>query len=386
MNGFSISNKASVIFGKNASRQTGSQLQGMGIKKVLCIYGKVVKGAGTVDKIVRTMEGKGIQVIHFDGVLPDPPDYVVDEAAEMGRKESVGAVVAIGGGSSIDIAKGVVILLSNPGKISDYFLRTDYNRPLTPLIAIPTTSGTGSEVTTCGVITFTAEKRKSVIIGPACIATLAIIDPLLTVSLPAFFTASTGMDTFAHAVESMTVLFNQNSYSIALAQKAVSLVYEYLPKTVASGSDLEARENMSLACLLAGTAFADANVHIGHSIAHAIGALHHIPHGAACAIALPSVIRYIADAVPENVKMVGFAMGLDMKDGLSAQEAGDIVAEAIKGLSKKIGIPTLKELKIPEADFDKIADIALQDICVLFYPKPTDKDAIISILKDAYKD
>ncbi|HBV87589.1 MAG TPA: iron-containing alcohol dehydrogenase [Desulfosporosinus sp.] len=384
MNNFHILAKPEMIFGSDTSLSAGKRLKKIGCKKVICVYDKGVKDAGLVDKIIQAIESEGIEVVHYNGVLPDPPDTVVNEAGELGRKEKVDGIVAIGGGSSMDTAKGVNILLSNPGSITQYGINTVYNKSRTPLFMIPTTAGTGSEMTNMGVITSTTENRKTIIFGEGCTANVAILDPNLTIGLPAYPTATTGMDVLAHASEALTIKRNWNEYSAMFAVKAIELVFKYLPIAVTEGTNMEARENMMLAATYAGIAFTDATVHMAHGIGHAMGAKFHVPHGAACAIALPSVMKYVSKTDPINVKRVGKAMGLDFKDDAGSEEIGQAVADTISALNTRIGIPTLQDLNIGRDSFSDIVDLVVMDTTYFSYPIKTNKPSILAMLEEAY--
>lgn len=384
MNGFFVLDKPELIFGADASLTTGTRLKKLECTKIICVYDQGVKAAGLIDKIVKAIESEGIEVIHYDGVLPDPPDTVVNEAGELGRREKVNGIVAIGGGSAMDTAKGVNILLSNPGSIVQYGIQTVYNKSRTPMIMIPTTAGTGSEMTNMGVITSSTENRKTIIYGEGCTANVAILDPTLTIGLPPYPTAATGMDVIAHAAEALTIKRNWNEYSAMFAEKAIEYVVKYLPLAVADGNNMEAREHMLLAAAYAGIAFTDATVHMAHGIGHSLGAKFHVPHGSACAIALPSVMKYVAKTDPVNVKRVGKAMGLDLKDDASPEEIGQAVADAMFALNAKIGIPTLQDLNIGRDSFADIVDLVIMDTTYFYYPTKANKRNLLAMLEEAY--
>ncbi|MBK5244973.1 MAG: iron-containing alcohol dehydrogenase [Eubacteriaceae bacterium] len=384
MNDFKIVSKPELIYGVNTSLTAGTVLKKLGCSKIICVYDQGVKSAGLVDKIVKVIEGEGIEVVHFDGVVADPPDTVVDEAGEIGRKEKVNGIVAIGGGSAMDTVKGINILLSNPGSITQYKAGTVYNLSRTPMVMIPTTSGTGSETTTMGVITSSKEHRKTIIHGEGCTANVAILDPALTLGLPPYPTAATGMDVLAHAAESLTIKNNWSEYSAMFAENAIAMVVKYLPIAVADGSNMEARENMMLAATFAGTAFTDASVHMGHGIGHSLGAKFHIPHGVACAIGLPSVMKFVATEESEKVKRVGKAMGLTFKDDATPEEIGQLVADEMFALNTTVGIPTLQALDIGRDSFSDVADLVIQDTTYYNYPVKASKDDIVGALEQAY--
>lgn len=382
---FTISPKSEVIFGEHAADQVGEKTKALGCSKVICIYDQGVKDAGIVDPVVKNLEAAGLKVVQYGKVLPDPPDTMIDECGELARKENVDGVVGLGGGSTLDTAKAVNVLLGNPGKIATYFAGPNMvmTKPGKPLVLIPTTAGTASEVTYVSVVTNTATHAKGGVVGPATIANAAIVDPLLTVGMPPKITAATGMDTFAHALEAYTSA-KHNMMSDMLSEKSIELVVRYLPKAVKNGSDLDARAKMSFACLLAGMSFNDATPHFGHAFGHSLGAAHHVAHGIGCAIAQPGVIEVAAKAMPEKVRRVGELMGLKLADNLSPAELGERVGDGIAAFNKEIGIPTLKELNIKETDLDGVAQGMMSDVCFMFLPVQIDKPEVLSIVRKAY--
>lgn len=381
---YEVSHLTPALFGEGVYLQTGEKLKQFGAAKVLCVYDKGIKAAGVADKVIDNIKAAGIQVFEYDGVVADPPDTTVDEAAAIGRKENVDAIVGLGGGSSLDTAKAVNVLMGNPGSLAQYFNPTVPQKPGKVLVLIPTTSGTGAEVTKVAVISNSQAGTKSGTMSKATTADLAIIDPALTLGLPAGITAPTGMDTFSHAVESYTSA-NENAMSDILSIDAMTQVVKYLPIAVNEGSNIEARTQMSFACLCAGYAFGDTGVHFGHAIAHTIGAKYHIAHGTLCAVALPIVMEYVCDVKPDRVRKIGEILGVVLAADLSSQEIGAAVAEAIRKLNKQVGIKTLKELGIPESGLAGIAKDTLNDVCAFFMPKKLTPDEIFVYLQKEYQ-
>jgi alcohol dehydrogenase len=380
---FRISPKSEVLFGAGETGQTGKRIMGFGCSKVLCVYDKGVKDAGIIDPIVKNMEKVGLKVVHYGTVIPDPPDTMVDECGELGRKEKVDGVVGIGGGSTLDTAKAANVLLTNPGSIQKYFGPGGIHVPGKPLVLIPTTAGTASEITHVAVVSNTITKTKGGIMGPATIANLAIVDPLLTLGMPPLLTAVTGMDTFAHALEAYTSA-GRNMMSDVLAEKAIELVFKYLPKAVKKGKDVEARTQMSFACLIAGMSFNDAMIHFGHAFGHTLGAMHHVPHGIACAIAMPGVIDVVTEVMPEKIRRVGELMGLKLPKTLKPAGLRDAVSKKIVAFNKLLGIPTLKKLKIQKADLLPLAQATTKDVGFIFLPRSISMDEVLIIIQKAY--
>jgi len=380
---FNINHLSPVLFGANMSMRAGMKLKELGCTRVLFVYDQGIKKAGIPDRVIKNTQALGIKVSVYEGVLADPPDYIVEEAAEIGRREQVDGVVGIGGGSSMDTAKVVNILLTNPSPISRYMGFGGTMKPGKTLVLIPTTAGTGSEVTNMAVLTDSRTGRKG---GPAnnlLRATLAIVDPMLTVGMPPSVTAETGMDAFSHAAEAVTS-GQANPMSDILGEKAISLVCKYLPRAVKNGSDIEARTNMSFAAMAAGYAFNDAITHIGHSIGHTLGAMFHVPHGNACAVALPEIMEFVAEKTPAGIRRVGMAMGLKTDDSVSPIEAGIKVRDAIRALNKEIGIKTLKQLNIGESALPEIATRGVTEGPAMFSPRKINIDDLLKILQKAY--
>jgi alcohol dehydrogenase len=381
---FNINHMTPVLFGEGTSLQTGERLKTLGCKKVLAVYDKGVKQAGITDKIIESIKEQGIEVAVFDGVKADPPDTMIDEGAEIGRKAGVDGVVGIGGGSTMDTAKTINLLLNNPGKVKDYMGTGKELKPGKNLILLPTTAGTGSEVTMFAVITDTAdENKKKGMAGPLVRANLAIVDPTLTVGMPPLITADTGMDAYAHAVEAI-MGNNRNPMSDLLGEQAISLVMKYLPKAVKNGKDMEARTEMSYAAMLAGYSFNDSLTHMGHSLGHTLGSIFHIPHGNACGVAMPEIIEYLAEDVPGPIRLIGKAMGLKIKATASPKEAAAQVAEALAAFNKEIGQNTLKELGVKESDLKKVAQAAFDQGMWRLSPRETSAEDMLGILQKAY--
>jgi alcohol dehydrogenase len=382
---FTIAPKSEVLFGEHASDQTGERVKMLGCSKVLCVYDQGVKDAGIVDPIIESLKKAGIEIIQFGGVLPDPPDTMVNECGELARREKVDGIVGVGGGSTLDTAKAVNVMLGNPGPIENYYLQPGApgHKPGKPLVLVPTTAGTGSEITYVAVLSRTATNAKQGVRGAATIASLAIVDPLLTLGLPPAITAATGMDTFAHALEAYTAS-GHNMMSDMLSEKAIELTVQYLPRAVKNGSDLEARTNMCFACLIAGMSFTDAKTQFGHAFGHSLGAQHHIPHGMGCAIAQPGVIAIVAEIMPRKVRRVGELMGLTLGEDLPSAELGKRVAEGIAAFSKAIGLPTLRELNIKESDFVPLAEGLMKDICFSFMPVKLDQQDVLKVIQGLY--
>ena len=380
---FSKISPVPVLFGDGASEQTGAKLKELGVSKVVLLTDKVIlKVAG---KVIDSIKNEGIEVVVFDGVLSDPPDHVIEECAALAKAENVDGIVGVGGGSSLDTAKAVNALMNNPSPVTRYFDKSIQLNPGKVLVLLPTTSGTGSEVTGHAVVTDTKTHVKSGVVGPPCSADLAIVDPELTSGMPPAVTAGTGMDAFAHAAEAVTSLFT-NPVSDAVAEKVMYLVNNYLPRAVEDGSDKVARNKMSLAALMGGIAFSDALPHLPHAISHAVRAYGEVPHGLGCAIALPGVIELSGKVMPEKIKIIGTAMGVQV-DNLSDDELANRVADSVRALNDKVGVTAaLKDFGIGKETLKEIVPRVLQDDCANHVPKElkVDEEVVLKLLNELY--
>ena len=370
-----------VTFGKNAAKELPRILKEFKAKNVMVVYDAGVKMAGIAEKVLAEVEKADVKVTVFDGVIPNPTNEVVEEAAEIAQRENIDVFVAVGGGSSIDLTKAVNILMTNPGPIGQYGGLGLVKEPVLPLIAIPTTAGTSSEITNVVALTDTKAVCKYVIIDNKIVADKVIADPEFTKTMPAGVTAATGMDAITHAVESYI-----SNMSTALTEyhsiKALQIFHEYLPKAVANGSDMEAREKMMLGCLIAGFGFSNANLGLVHGIAHTLSAHFHLAHGVANATVLPYVMEYNADSCPE--KMVNLAKAIDLPVSGDLAKDKYLLSKELLKMTKTVGIKTLSELGVEEKDFEMIAEDVLKEPVLGFNPKQgVTKEDVISILKKA---
>ncbi len=374
--------KSNITFGRGAAEKLPEILKGYGLKKIMIVYDGGVKAAGISDQIVAQVEKAGIEYLIFDGVIPNPTNEVVESAAAKAKEAGVEGFVAVGGGSSIDLAKAVNVLMTNPGSIGEYGGMNMVKNPCLPLIAIPTTAGTSSEITNVSALIDTQKVIKYVVIDNNIVASDVIADPEFTKTMPVSVTAATGMDAITHAVESYisnmaTPLTEYN----ALA--GLKILYNNLPKVVANGADMDAREQMMLGCIITGFSFSNANLGFVHAIAHTLSAHFGLAHGMANACVLPYVMAYNAEACPE--KMVDLARAIDLPVSGDIEKDKYLLADALKALCKKLGIRTLKEQNVPEDAFDRLSDDVLKEPVLGFNPRQgVTKEDVIKILKEAY--
>ncbi|MEL7647877.1 MAG: iron-containing alcohol dehydrogenase [Sedimentibacter sp.] len=372
-----------MLMGSGASLRTGLKVKQLGCSRVLVVYDKGLKDAGIADTIVENINNAGVETVIFDKVLPDPPDTMVEEGAVLAREAGIDGIVAVGGGSSMDTAKGINVLINNEPPIMKYFGVQKNLKKGVPMVFIPTTSGTGSEVTNMCVISCTSRGNKDSVVSSVCVASLAVIDPDLTMGLPPKMTAATGIDALAHAVESITGS-QANPLSDALARDAIRTIAKWLPVAYRDGSNEEAREQMILASTFAGMAFTNGLVHLGHSIGHTLGAHFHIPHGIACGIALPEVIQYTSKTEWKKVRMICECLGTDVPDDASPDEIGAAAKTALRSLIKSVGIPNLKDLGVSLEDALKAAPAVTADAGFAMVPYRITAARVAELLKSAY--
>ena len=373
---------SNIIFGKGAITELPQVIQRHDLKNVMVIYDQGVKAADISKSVLEQVEKTAVKITIFDKVLPNPSNELVEEVAEIAKENQVDGFIAVGGGSSIDLAKAVNVLMTNLGPIGQYGGIGNVKNPGYPLVAIPTTAGTSSEITNVVALTDTKDVRKYVIIDNKTIASDVIADPEFTKTMPASVTAATGMDAITHAVESYisnmaTPLTEYHSI------KGLQIFYKNLPKAVKNGMDIDAREQMMLGCIIVGYGFSNANLGLVHAVAHTLSAHFHLAHGMANAAVLPYVMAFNAESCPE--KMVELAKAIDLPGTGDIDRDKYLLAEELKKLNKEIGIKTLSEQGIKEKDIDMLADEVLKEPVLNFNPRQNiTKEQISDILKKAY--
>jgi alcohol dehydrogenase class IV len=380
---FHFSIPSSVAFAPGSARSVGHLVLGLEVSKVLCIYDSGVQKAGLSDVVVASLKDAKLEVTEWGNIPCNPTDVIVEEGARLAREADIEAIVAVGGGSVIDAGKAISILMTNESPINAYDGINLVKTPGIPVVAIPTTAGTASEVTSFTVITDTTEQKKMVIGGQHVGSRFALIDPLMTRTTPPELTASTGMGALAHAIEAYLSVAASVPTDIN-ALKAIELISANIAKAVADGSDMDARTNMLLGSMLAGFAYNSAILGLTHSLSHPLNVHCSLPHGVANAAVLPYVMEYNGAAVPERVRQIGLAMGLDLADQSPEEAVGATVA-AIRNLSRQVGIPTLKEAGVSRNDFEKVAMDSLKEISTIFNPRNPTKDEVLAILEKAYE-
>ena len=380
--GYNFFVKSNIDFGRGALADLSGIIKGYNLNTVMIVYDGGVKAAGIADKVIAEVRNAGVSYYIFDGVIPNPTNEVVEEAAVIAKDHKVEGFVAVGGGSSIDLAKAVNVLMTNEGRIGDYGGINTVPNPCLPLIAIPTTAGTSSEITNVSALIDTEKVIKYVVIDNNIVASDVIADPELTKTVPQSVTAATGMDAITHAVESYisnmaTPLTEYN------ALKGLEILYHNLPRVCENGADMDAREQMMLGCIITGFSFSNANLGLVHGIAHTLSAHFGLPHGMANACVLPYVMRFNAESCREKMVKLAEAIGLKASGDLETDKY--LLADALLDLTKKLGIKTLKEQGISEDDFNMLAGDVLHEPVLSFNPRQgITKDDVIAILRQAY--
>jgi lactaldehyde reductase len=371
-------------FGRGSREKLSEELKSRGYEKVLVVTDNTLMESNVAKLVIDVLEKSGITYFTFANIKPNPTVKNVQDGLMLAQISNVNAIVAIGGGSVIDTAKAISIIMTNPEHSDVVSLdgAVETRNKGLPLFALPTTSGTAAEVTINYVITDETNVKKMVCVDVHDIPVCAIIDPDLMQGMPKALAASTGMDALTHAMEGYITkagwlipdMFHIN---------AMSLIYKNLEKAANEKNEI-AVEKMAYAQYIAGMGFSNVGLGIVHSMAHSLGAFFDTPHGVANALLLPHVLKFNGKVCPDLFRNMGKAFGLDMEN-LSDDEAVNKVVEAVADLSKKLGIPqTLREIGIPEEMLPSLANQAINDACTPGNPRNVTVEDMIEIYKEAY--
>jgi len=373
-----------ILFGLGAVEKIGTEAQLLKAKKVLIITDPGVIQAGLLESVEKSLQSAGIPFALFDGVEPDPRIEVVEKSVEKAKKEGIDLIIGFGGGSSLDIAKVTSILITNTGKIDSFFGIDLVPNPGVPVILVPTTAGTGSEVTPIAILSDTKEKLKKGIVSPTLFPEVALVDPKLTIGLPPSVTAFTGMDALTHAIEAYYSV-NATNLSDLLAFRAMELISKKLRMAYAHGENLAARSNMMEGSLLAGIAFANAGVGAVHAFAYPLGGEFHLAHGLTNTLMLPYVMRYNILGCP--YKFAQMAKGFGEKvEGFSELDGAEMAVKFVERLSDDIKVPRrLRDVGIPENAIPRLAEAAMKVTRLLANnPRKITLEDAIAIYRSAY--
>jgi len=353
-----IFRKPQIVSGPGSSLKLCEMIAANGVKKLLIVTDAMLVKIGLLEAMQQKLTELGVHWVVYDGVQPDPSIAQIEAGLEMLRREGSQAILAVGGGSSIDAAKVIAARATNNKPIAKMAGLFRVWRSILPLYAVPTTAGTGSEITIAAVVSDPAEQRKFAIMDPRLLPTAAALDGSLMKGLPPPITAATGMDALTHAVEAY-ISRNAMADTDREALEATRLIVQNLPKVMADGTDEEARQNMSLASYKAGVAFTKAGVGYVHAIAHNFGARYHVPHGLANAIIMPYVLDFSKPACAQRLADLAKAGGLG-KGGESPEQLADAFIAWIREKNQQFGIPTTVE-KLKREDIPAIATAALKE-------------------------
>jgi alcohol dehydrogenase class IV len=371
-------------FGRGVSGRIAPLLLENGVKRVFLVSDSGVRAAGLLDAPLRAMREAGQEVLCFAETLPNAPDHQVEAAAAEARAFNPDAVVSIGGGSCIDTAKAVNILLANPAPIRRYDGVNLVAAPGRLHLAVPTTAGTSSEGTVVAVISDEKQAKKMVIFGKNVAPSLALVDPALTDGLPPHLTAYTGMDALTHALEAYISLAASPATD-AVAPEAVALIAAGLPAAFADGSDTAARDRIMLGCQLAGICFSNAGLGLVHSLAQPMGGRCHVPHGLANAVCLPHVLAFGLTAVPEyKIVRTAEALGLETRDKTAADLITDIRL-CLEKLARTLRIPSILEAGVGREAVPAMAEDALKELSTPTAPRKATAKEIAALYEDLFR-
>lgn len=354
-----------IVSGVGAAKRTGEEAKALGCTRVLLVHGPTLP-TSSVDVVKNSLTASGIEWVEYGKALPDVPDYVVEDAVAFAKQAGkIDGIVGLGGGSTMDTAKAINVMLHNPAPIQQYFLINGgvVKNPGVPLILIPTTSGTGSDQTRAAVIMNTSEDVKRPMLSESCcLAKVCILDPEMAATMPPFLTAFTGYDAFSHAYEAYTGDDESaGPISDVLAVWAMQTIVDYLPLAVKDCGNLEYREKLANAATIAGMATANARSHLGHCFGHAIGSRTHAPHGVSVACNLPFIAEFITDKNYEKNSIVAKMFGIDVYDGMPAEELGAKLKDALHNFENTIGCPTLKDYNVTREKVMSSYDLIIVD-------------------------
>ena len=385
MNNFVFSTVADVVVGPGTSAQVGDMAVAMGISRVLVVTDAGIVQFGLLDKALQSLKSHNIEYSIYADVVADPPESVVMDAVAKARDFKCDSVIGFGGGSSMDVAKLLAVLINGKQLLPDLYGVDKVTGGRLPLIQIPTTAGTGSEATMVSIIT-TGETTKAGVVSRTLLADKIILDANLTTGLPAHVTAATGIDAMVHAIEAYTSKRLKNPLSDMLAREALRLLAANISTAVKQGDNLEARGAMLLGAMLAGQAFANAPVAAVHALAYPLGGNYHIPHGLSNSLVLPYVLRFNAPAAAELYAEIA---GLIMPGKLLPDDpiaVTELLADHFLDLAADLGLQTtLRQMDILEDDLPKLAqESMLQQRLLINNPREVNLNDSLAIYRQAY--
>ncbi|MCW6681915.1 iron-containing alcohol dehydrogenase [Aerococcaceae bacterium NML160702] len=373
------------LIGPGVVKEIGPYVKNLGYNKALLVTDKFIESSDILPKVTEPLKAAGVEYVVYSDVDPNPTCKNVMDGVATLKEHNCDFIISVGGGSPQDAASSMSVIATNGGLPQDYEGLHKSEKLGLPVVAINTTAGTSAEITINYVITDEERKVKMVMVDKNSLALISVNDPELMVSKPAALTAATGMDAMTHAVES---LVTPGAYGVTkrLSMGAIELIKEYLPRAVANGHDIEARQGMVDAIFLAGMAFNNAGLGYVHSMAHQLGAVYDLPHGVCCAMLLPVIQRENAKRVPAAFRNVAKALGLDPA-GKSDEECAAYAIAEIEKLSETVGIPkklTELDIKEEEFDFEYLSKNAMIDACAPGNPFTPTLEETIAFYKELF--
>lgn len=377
LNTFSFELPTEIVFGVGACGNLTERLSQLKVGRILIVSDKGIDESGLLDGIRNQLTEKGLDHKTFDSVEANPKDYNVQQGAEIAADYKAECLVAVGGGSPIDCAKAMAVVAAHGGTVRDYEGRGKLTKEPIPLIAIPTTAGSGSEVTFSAVITDSREKFKFSIKDTQNAPRVALADPEMTMTMPPGLTAATGLDALTHAIEAFSCKVS-NPISDAAALYAVELITTHLKTAVFDGHNLEARAGMLMGSILAAIAFSHSDVASVHCIAEALGGKYDTPHGACNAVVLPAVMAYNMSYCLENYARLATAMGLAYD---SVESGAQKAVQAVEKLAADVDLPDFNSFGVTENDFEELAQNSVNNGSNIDNPRPMAKEDYLNVLK-----
>ena len=373
-----------ILFGIDAVKGLAAEVKQLGGGKVLVVTDPGVVKAGLVEAIKDPLDSEGISFSVYDKVEPEPAARVVEQCTQFLKDENCDVIIGMGGGSSLDVAKGASIMGTNEGRVLDFAGMDLVPKRGVPKILVPTTAGTGSEVTRVFVMTDEESDLKKAVYSIHALADVAIVDPMMTLSMPPRVTADTGIDALVHAIETY-VSMTATPFSDILAIEAIASIAENVTKAFAKGENLEARYNMSLAATVAGLAFGSGGLGAVHALSNPLGILYHLPHGRTNAIMFPHIMSFNLIGNPAKFAQIAEAMGEEV-EGLSDMEAATFAVDAVKELLDQLKISIqLRDYDIPQKDIPRLVEGAMKvSRLFAFNPRDLTQDDVEEIYRMAW--
>lgn len=370
-----------IIFGRGLLTQVGSCARRLGGHKVFLVSDQGLFNAGWVDQVMHSLLEAGLSFVYYDQITSNPKDHEIDDGAKEYIRQGADVIVGLGGGSAMDAAKGIAILVSNGGRIRDFEGPDKIIRPLPPLVLCPTTCGTGSDVSQFAIVTDTERRCKMTIMSRCVAPDISLTDPDTLATLPDEYVCTTATDALSHALEAFFSVAS-TSLTDVHAIKAVRLLARSLVKAVRERTPQDL-ENLSRASLHAGMAFSNSLLGIVHALAHPIGGFYDANHGSVNAVLLPEVLRYDLPVVTEKLPELAWGLGHQTKGDSSG--ATEMVQETVETLLDACGAPrSLRSLGVAREDLPDLANKALKDVCIVTSPREADAKDLLRILEKAY--